>query len=129
MIKYQRLTKKVIESFEYFKLQQIEQDDNTIADSLSKLATSDLEKLEGAIYLEHLEKQSIEEGPLISKINIESSWATHIISYLQHGVLPSDSKDVRSVKAKSARLTESCIARGFMTYCLKTLFHLRLSIA
>lgn len=124
MLQYQRLAQQAIIGFKVFNLEQVVREDNIVAYALSKLATSDLEKLEGSVYLEHLEKLSISPKEDLMEITTDPGWQKPYMSYLQQEILPSDPWEAKSLKAKAFRyslIDDTLYRKGFHDPLLKCL--------
>jgi hypothetical protein len=67
---------------------------NTGADLLSKLASSNLVDLSHEVWIEVLEKPSIEEGPIIAFVDTDDDWRTTIKDYSHTGELLPDRNEV-----------------------------------
>jgi hypothetical protein len=84
--------------FREVKLNHIPQEQNMAADQLAKSASSI--ELDDKI---EIVKQSSIQAIEVNPINIETSWMTPIISYLQGGILPSDRHEARRLKVCASR--------------------------
>ena len=83
--------------FREVKLNRIPWEQNTAADQLAKLASSS--ELDDKI---EIVRQSSLQTTEVNPINIETSWMTPIISYLQRGTLPSDRHEARRLKVHAS---------------------------
>uniref|UniRef100_A0A2N9HJR6 Uncharacterized protein n=1 Tax=Fagus sylvatica TaxID=28930 RepID=A0A2N9HJR6_FAGSY len=81
------------------KLVQIPREQNTEADALAKLASSD-EATDQYIEVQHSPSHLEEE---LSPINVSNSWMTPIINYLEDETLPTDPVEARKLKVRCTR--------------------------
>ena len=103
MVKYLEKVKDLAGTFQKFKITQIPRADNTEADSLARLASSEGLDLKRSIYLESLPRPSIEEAQPVCPIDQTASWMTPIFAYLRDGTLPEDRKEARKLKQRALR--------------------------
>uniref|UniRef100_A0A2N9I8K3 Uncharacterized protein n=1 Tax=Fagus sylvatica TaxID=28930 RepID=A0A2N9I8K3_FAGSY len=99
MIKYLKLVRNAIKWFDEVRLVQIPHEQNTEADALAKLASSD-EATDQYIEVQHSPSHLEEE---LSPINVSNSWMTPIVNYLEDETLPSDPVEARKLKVRSTR--------------------------
>jgi hypothetical protein len=98
MQQYLKLVRHQISQFREVKLNRIPREKNTVTDQLAKSASADTSKDETKA-VNQSSIQTIEVNPN----NIETSWMTPIISYLQEGILPSDWHEARRLKVRASR--------------------------
>jgi ribonuclease HI len=101
MTKYLKLVQNAMKWFDEVMLVQVPREQNTEADALAKLASSD-EATDQYIEVQH-SPSHLEEK--ISPINVSNSWMTPIVNYLEDETLPSDPVEARKLKARSTRFT------------------------
>uniref|UniRef100_A0A2N9EFP7 Uncharacterized protein n=1 Tax=Fagus sylvatica TaxID=28930 RepID=A0A2N9EFP7_FAGSY len=101
MTKYLKLVRNAMKWFDEVMLVQVPREQNTEADALAKLASSD-EATDQYIEVQHSPSHLEEE---ISPINVSNSWMTPIVNYLEDKTLPSDPVEARKLKARSTRFT------------------------
>uniref|UniRef100_A0A2N9J4R0 Uncharacterized protein n=1 Tax=Fagus sylvatica TaxID=28930 RepID=A0A2N9J4R0_FAGSY len=99
MTKYLKLVREAIKWFDEVKLVQIPREQNTEADALAKLASSD-EATDQYIEIQHSPSHLEEE---LSPINVSNSWMTPIINYLEDETLPTDPVEARKLKVRCTR--------------------------
>uniref|UniRef100_A0A2N9GFI3 RNA-directed DNA polymerase n=1 Tax=Fagus sylvatica TaxID=28930 RepID=A0A2N9GFI3_FAGSY len=99
MTKYLKLVRNAMKWFDEVKLVQIPREQNTEADALAKLASSD-EATDQYIEIQHSPSHLEEE---LSPINVSNSWMTPIVNYLEDETLPSDPVEARKLKVLSTR--------------------------
>uniref|UniRef100_A0A2N9FY66 Uncharacterized protein n=1 Tax=Fagus sylvatica TaxID=28930 RepID=A0A2N9FY66_FAGSY len=99
MTKYLKLVRNAIKWFDEVKLVQIPREQNTEADALAKLASSD-EATDRYIEVQHSPSHLEEE---LSPINVSNSWMTPIINYLEDETLPADPVEARKLKVWCTR--------------------------
>ena len=105
MAKYLKLVKKAIDCFDEVIIVQVPREQNTRADTLAKLASSD-EATHQHIKVQYSPSHIEEE---VSPIDVGSSWMTPITQYLEEGTLPLNPVEARKLKVRSTRFT---IIRG-----------------
>ena len=86
MQKYLRPTKHLTQEFEEVDFEQVPRSQNTVADEISKLASSEDGRMDEDLAMEIQKHPSIEEVPTFI-IQDGSSWMTPILSFLQDGHL------------------------------------------
>jgi hypothetical protein len=101
MAKYLNLVKNAIDWFDEVTLVQVPREQNTKADTLAKLASSD-EATNQHIEVQYSPSHMEEE---VSPIDISNSWMAPITDYLEEGTLPTDPVEARKLKVRSARFT------------------------
>ena len=99
MAKYLKLVKNAINWFNEVTLVQVPREQNTGADALAKLASSD-EATNQYIEVQYSPSHMEEE---VSPVNVRISWMTPITNYREEGTLPSDPFEARKLKVRSAR--------------------------
>jgi ribonuclease HI len=120
MAKYLKLVKKAIDCFDEVILVQVPCEQNTGADTLAKLASSD-EATHQHIEVQYSPSHMEEE---VSPIDVSSSWMIPITNYLEEGTLPSDPVEARKLKVRLARFTliqGTLYKRGFSLPYLRCL--------
>ena len=98
MQQYLKLVRQQISQFQEVKLNRIPREQNIATNQLAKSASTDASNDETEV-VKQLSIQTIE----VNLINIETSWMTQIISYLQEGILPSDRHKARRLKVRESR--------------------------
>uniref|UniRef100_A0A2N9J3R3 Uncharacterized protein n=1 Tax=Fagus sylvatica TaxID=28930 RepID=A0A2N9J3R3_FAGSY len=86
MTKYLKLVRNAMKWFDQVMLVQVPREQNTEADALAKLASSD-EATDQYIEVQHSPSHLEEE---VSPIDVSNSWMTPIVNYLEDETLPSD---------------------------------------
>jgi ribonuclease HI len=99
MAKYLSLVKNIMRWFDEVILDQIPREQNTEADNLAKLASSE-EAINQQIEVQYSPSHTEEE---MNPMNVNDSWMTSITKYLEEGTLPTDLVEARKLKVKSAR--------------------------
>ncbi|KAL0315879.1 UNVERIFIED_CONTAM: hypothetical protein Sradi_5466100 [Sesamum radiatum] len=121
-----------MDKFEEFKHEQILREQNSTADELAKLASSNqfisgrritlLSAAKPTVSWEEEKKKQI-DGVFIGE-NSTSTWTTPIVQILIEGILPKDQREARKVKLRSARfvlIDNEMYKRGFSSPLLKCL--------
>ncbi|KAJ0600008.1 putative ribonuclease H [Helianthus annuus] len=98
MAKYLAKTKELIASFNYVTLNHIHRGKNQIADALSKLATSGMEK---EVKVETLQAPSIEPREVSAVTAEEPCWYTPILKLLTMGELPPARGEAHKIQTKA----------------------------
>ena len=117
MQKYVRLMKHLTREFDRVEFTQIPKIQNTIADEVSKLASSEEEGISMNLEMEVQKYPNIEEMQTFV-IQRANSWMTPIVAFLQDGHLPENTKEAKKVKKKAVRFT-ILKKRGFSMPYLK----------
>ena len=121
MQKYVRLTKHLTREFDRVEFAQIPRSQNTMADEVSKLASSEEEGISMNLEMEVQKYPSIEEMQTFA-IQRANSWMTLIVAFLQDGHLPKNREEAKKVKKRAARFTilsDTLYKRGFSMPYLK----------
>uniref|UniRef100_A0A2N9J155 Uncharacterized protein n=1 Tax=Fagus sylvatica TaxID=28930 RepID=A0A2N9J155_FAGSY len=96
MAKYLSLVKNSIHGFDEVILIQVPREQNTEADTLAKLASSE-EATNQHIEVQYSPSHMEEE---VNPMNVNNSWMTPITRYLEEGTLPTDPIEARKLKAE-----------------------------
>ncbi|XP_050264287.1 uncharacterized protein LOC126708547 [Quercus robur] len=121
MQKYLRLTKHLTQEFDTVEFVQIPRSQNMAADEVSKLASSEEGEISMDLAMEVKKHPSIEEVPTFI-IQSANSWMTPIISFLQDGHLPQNTKEAKKIRKRAAKFTilnDALYKRGFSMPYLK----------
>ncbi|XP_074330151.1 uncharacterized protein LOC141667497 [Apium graveolens] len=131
LAKYQALVQSYLASIPRNQVLQISQEENSEADTLSKLVQNSSD-LDCSVYFEELQKPSIESGEVM-EIDNNLNWMTPFIKYLEKGKLPEDKGKAQRLKAKTSKFfvekgllyrrtfsspIPKCIGLGEAEYCL-----------
>ncbi|KAK3039298.1 hypothetical protein RJ639_026682 [Escallonia herrerae] len=103
MAQYLNLVKTLAVKFQNFTIRQIPRDQNTQADTLSRLASAEKTDVRRPIYLEFLKDRSISSQTEVETIEQEPCWMDMIVTYLSTGELPSERHEARNLCVKAAR--------------------------
>ncbi|XP_022004345.1 uncharacterized protein LOC110901892 [Helianthus annuus] len=98
MAKYLAKTKELIASFDNVTLNHVYRGKNQIANPLSKLATSGMEK---EVKVETLQSPSIESREVSAVTAEEPCWYTPILKFLTKGELPSAKGDAPKIQTRA----------------------------
>ncbi|XP_022007659.1 uncharacterized protein LOC110906908 [Helianthus annuus] len=98
MAKYLAKTKELIASFDNVTLHHVHRGKNQIADALSKLATSGMEK---EVKVETLQMPSIEPRDVFAVTAEEPWWYTPILKFLTKGELPPARGEAQKIQTKA----------------------------
>ncbi|XP_074337090.1 uncharacterized protein LOC141674268 [Apium graveolens] len=129
---YQAMVRNILEATPDITILQINKEENSKADELSKLVqnTSDLAS---SVYFEELKAPSTERAEVLC-IGSADNWMTPYIAYLKDGMLPKDQNKARYLKHKAARFfledgqlyrrtfsapTLKCVDPDEENYCLR----------
>jgi ribonuclease HI len=99
MAKYLNFVKKIIHVFDEVILVQVPREQNTEADTLAKLASSEEttnQQIKVPYSPSHMQRE-------VSPIDVSNSWMTPITKCLEEGTLPTDPVEARKLKVRSAR--------------------------
>ena len=103
------------------EFEQVPRSQNTAADEISKLASSEDGRMDEDLAMEIQKHPSIEEVQTFI-IQDGSSWMTPILSFLQDGHLPQDPGEAKKIKKRAAKfivLNDVLYKRGFSMPYLK----------
>ncbi|XP_022028168.1 protein NYNRIN-like [Helianthus annuus] len=98
MAKYLAKTKELIASFDSVTLNHVHRGKNQIADALSRLATSGMEK---EVKVETLQAPSIEPRELSAITAEKPCWYTPILKFLTKGELPPTRGEAQKIQTKA----------------------------
>ncbi|XP_074346516.1 uncharacterized protein LOC141685307 [Apium graveolens] len=132
LAQYQAMVRNILETTPDITILQINKEENSKADELSKLVqnTSDLTS---SVYFEELKAPSTERSEVLG-IGSSDNWMTPYIAYLRDGTLPEDQNKARYLKHKAARFfledgqlyrrtfsvpTLKCVDPDEANYCLR----------
>lgn len=101
MTKYLAEVKDKLAYFTSHSCQGVDRSDNTVADALARLATTEASSFNGSVYLEVLERPSVSRTEVLALDRLDC-WLTPYITYLVDGTLPSDRILARKVKHRSS---------------------------
>ena len=121
MQKYLRLTRHLTQEFDEVEFVQVPRSQNTAADEISKLASSEEGWMNKDLAMEVQKHPNVEEV-LTFTIQSGNSWMTPIVSFLQDGYLPQDADEARKIRKRAARFTilnDVLYKRGFSMPYLK----------
>jgi hypothetical protein len=99
MTKYLKLVRNAMNWFDEVTLVQVPREQNTEADALAKLTSSD-ETTDQHIEVQYSPSHMEEE---MSPVDVSNSWMTPIINYPEDETLPSDPVEARKLKIRSVR--------------------------
>ncbi|KAK3032309.1 hypothetical protein RJ639_036266 [Escallonia herrerae] len=105
MAQYLNLVKTSAVKFQNFTIRQIPRDQNTQADTLSKLASAEESDVRRPIYLEFLNDRSSSSQTEVEIIEQEPCWMDMIVTYLSTGELLSERHEARNLRVKATRYT------------------------
>jgi len=89
---------------EFHTIRHIPREENTDADALAKLASTDEAQALGLVLVETLMHPSIDEPDcVVMQIDEENSWMTPIRDYLEKGELPKERKAARKLTRTVSR--------------------------
>lgn len=110
MVSYLEKFKTPLRQFDYYSVEQIQQKDNTMADTLARLATSRKAEELNVVPIETFPQLSISEPENVSCLEDGTTWMSPILAYLKSGC-----------QATEMRLEDSCTGY-YDTSCSTTLF-------
>ncbi|XP_074336017.1 uncharacterized protein LOC141673183 [Apium graveolens] len=101
MAQYQAMVGSVLEATPDITILQINREENSKVDELSKLVQNSSD-LVSSVHFEELKVPSIEQAEVLC-IGSPNNWMTPYIAYLRDGTLPEDKNKARYLKHKAAR--------------------------
>ncbi|KAK3036029.1 hypothetical protein RJ639_030730 [Escallonia herrerae] len=104
MAQYLQLVKTSTSKFKNFTIHQIPRDQNTQADTLSRLASAKVTDVRRSVYLEFVKDRSIGSQTKIGMIDQEPCWMDMIVKYLSADELPSERHEAKNLRVKVARM-------------------------
>ena len=94
MAKYHQKIKDLVAPFKYFEIFHIPRAENSRADALSRLATSDYGTL-SRTFMKSLERPSVDKVEEVLHLTAEPSWMDLIAQYLTDGSTPEDPAEAK----------------------------------
>ncbi|XP_074339798.1 uncharacterized protein LOC141677672 [Apium graveolens] len=124
LAQYQTMVQNILEATPDITILQINREENSKADELSKLVqnTSDLAS---SVYFEELKTPNTERAKVLC-IGSADNWMTPYVAYLKDGTLLEDQNKVRYLKHKPARFfleDDQLYRRTFSAPTLKCVEH------
>ena len=123
MILYLRKVRDLLKKFVLVQIKHVPRAENSLADTLEKLATTLQEDLSSSTPVEYLAEPSIDLCDVqVAQIRSDPNWMDPIWDYIIEGRLPDDPKEATKIRTRSARFTNhkgSLYKRGFFTPILK----------
>ena len=102
MIKYVEKAIEIIPQLEQFEVEAIPRAENTKADALSKLASSDSFSVEGMVVIDVVTEKSIaQKAVTVNNINQQGEWFTELLEYKLTGMLPTDPISARKLRKQA----------------------------
>ena len=123
MNRYLALTNQLISNFDDVKITQVPREENSKANEVARLASSETSERRPSLLMEMQYLPSI-EGIEVNYVWSGESWTDLIITYIKTGNLLSDPTEARKVKVKWSRFTilnDELYKRGFSQPYLKCL--------
>ena len=115
MKRYLALTSQLISNFNDVKITQVPREENSEADKVAILSSSETSERRPDLLVEVQYLPSI-EGLEVSCVLSGKSWMDPIVTYIRNDSLPSDPAEARKVKIRSSRFTilnDELYKRGF----------------
>ena len=123
MVLYLQKVRDLLKKFVLVQVKHVLRAENSLANTLAKLATALQEDLGRSTPVEYLAKSSIDPySMVVAPVGSVPSWMDPIWDYINDGVLPDDPKEAAKIRARSSRFTNhkgSLYKRGFFTPFLK----------
>ena len=104
MKRYLTLTNQLVSNFDDVKITQVPREENSEADEVARLASSDTNEGRPGLDMEVQHLSSI-KGFDVNYVQSRGSWMDLIITYIKDGNLPTDPSEARKIKARSSRFT------------------------
>ncbi|XP_074337303.1 uncharacterized protein LOC141674495 [Apium graveolens] len=101
---YAAKLKELSMSFQSFELIQVARENNSRANALSCLASTETQSLTGSIYLSEVRTLSIDKK-LCMEIHQEITWMMPIMAFLEKRMLPLSKKEAQKVRYRAASYT------------------------
>ena len=103
MIAYLSKIHDLLAQFKSYGLRQIPREENTTADALARLASSNVSDKANLVPIQFLEEPSITGTEEIEMIDTSPNWMTPIAAYLNTGELLDNRNEARKMRRKVAR--------------------------
>lgn len=103
LIRYQALARGLLAKFSHHELHQIDRQDNSMADLLSRLIVSEKSSLDASVYFESLHTPTIEGSQIMEISEGDATWMTPIIDFLTDGSIPTDKDAAARVRRQASR--------------------------
>ena len=87
----------MLHALQRYTILQVPREQNSNADALAKLATTNDSELISVVHVDHLEEPSISDTEDTSTIEKPSGWMQPIVEYLSSGTLPQDKNGARKL--------------------------------
>ncbi|XP_017237355.1 uncharacterized protein LOC108210538 [Daucus carota subsp. sativus] len=111
LLRYNVISRSLLEAFLKYDIHQIDRADNSMADVLSKLADSEKDELDAAVYFELLTTPTSEGHQIMEIQSGDASWMTPVIDYLKENILPAEANAAAKIRRQAARyfLENNCL--------------------
>ncbi|GJX97285.1 reverse transcriptase domain-containing protein, partial [Tanacetum coccineum] len=104
--KYKEKALEMTRGFNNFQISHIPREDDKKADALSKLAAMQCEGLTKGVLIEELNERSVDTVEVNAMIEEATrTWMTPIQEYIEHGILPEDVAEARTIREKARNYT------------------------
>ena len=123
MKRYLKLTNQLISNFNDVRIGQIPREENSEADEVARLASSNSGTRQSGLYMEVQTILSI-EGLDVVHVQSKGNWMDPILVYIRDGRLSFDLSKARKIRVRSSRFTilnDELQKRGFSQPNLKCL--------
>lgn len=88
-----------------FEIEHVRRNKNTIADALSKLASTMFASLKKKVMVETLKERAIAEKEVLEEEEEGGSWMKPIVEYITQWTLPTDPQEARKVRVNASLYT------------------------
>ena len=115
MKRYLKLTNQLVSSFDDVMITQVPRAENSKADEVARLGSSESNEGRPGLYMEVQNLPSI-EGLDVSYIQLKGSWMDPIVTYIRDGTLLANPSEAKKIKVRSSRFTilnDKLQKRGF----------------
>ena len=82
LVQYLAKVRLLIVRFEYFSIQHVPREENTLADALSKLSIIDIDNTPNQVFVEILEQSVLSDYPQSLNISHDESWMTPVEEFV-----------------------------------------------
>ncbi|GAV91294.1 RVT_3 domain-containing protein [Cephalotus follicularis] len=104
MAKYLTHVQSLKSVFQVFRVLKVPREENTRADQLSKLATTEELEKNQTVLVDYLDNPTISEMDVMDiELLQEPNWMTQFISWLRDGIFPEDPEEARRLVYRSNR--------------------------
>ncbi|XP_074341944.1 uncharacterized protein LOC141679341 [Apium graveolens] len=115
MAKYLAMTQELLKKFSSRKLSNVDRTENQWADSLAKLASSNLKMNLDPVYVDSLKSPAI-DTLMVHNIQSNPDWRSPILEYILGNKLPMEKSEARAIMFKAKNYCTACQRHGSVSH-------------